>query len=279
MASTLPPFARYMTAAASSSHIALYSVTNGASKINMFDVAAPLYTSSVTLPFPTDDTSPTNGTSPDASSSGTPLGAIIGGVVGGVALVALVLFFVIRRLCGGYKKTDASETASQEIEFVDHHKMPKLATNYVVMQPEPRQHLQNQVAHTLPPPHHAYAISPPTACYNTPTDLNLIYAANNIQASMAKIPAYHQVQPVVGINQNSYIRPYTYATPVVSTHSSPTISQAQVVQEHHDQALGGSPLTVYEAAPKIRGSPQATTTSADIPTELLHPSPRNPQGE
>ncbi|KAG0280958.1 hypothetical protein BGZ96_001364 [Linnemannia gamsii] len=194
-------------------------------------------------PIPTNYTYLTNDTSSDASSLSTPLGAIIGGVVGGVVSIALVLFFVFRRRREGYQKADASEAASQEIEFFDHHKMPELATNYVVMQPKPHLHLQNQVVSTLPPPHDAYAMSPQTPCYNSHADLNLVHAANNIQAP---IPVYHEVQPVVKINPDSYLQPYTYATPtVVSMHSSPTIFQAQVAQDH-DQFLDGSPLTVYE---------------------------------
>lgn len=262
---TSPPFAQYMTAAASSSHIALYSVDNNASRINLFDVGSkawtgrtPLYTSSGTLP------SPTNGTSPNGLSAS--LGAIIGGAVGGVVLIALILFFVLRRRRGGYKKADSNEVVSQTIEYYD-HEMPKLAGNYVVQQPEPHQIQQQQlVAYTLPQ----------STCYNVHTDPNLVYAANNMQPPMTNLPVY-QVQPIVGVNSDPYLQPYTYAPPiVVSTHASPIFLQAQAAQGS-DGATEGSSLTAYEAVPKVRGSPQATIFSTSVSSESSQSVPRNPQ--
>lgn len=101
---------QHITAAESSSHIALYSVFNNVFRINLFDVGSkawsgntPLCTSSGTFP------SLNHGASPNSSSA--PLGAIFEGAVGGVVLIALVLFFVIRRRHGGYKKADATEAA------------------------------------------------------------------------------------------------------------------------------------------------------------------------
>ncbi|KAK3835334.1 MAG: hypothetical protein JOS17DRAFT_772686 [Linnemannia elongata] len=214
-----PPFSQYMTAAASSSHIALYSVDNSASRINLFDVgrkawtgSTPLYTSSGYLP------SPTSGSSPDGSS--VSLGVIIGGAVGSVVLIAPVLFFVIRRRRGGY--------------------------------------------------------NPQSSPYNTHIDPNLIFAANNIQSPMTNLPVY-QVQPIIGVNSDPYLQPYSYAPPtVVSTHASPTFLQAQAAQGY-EGATEGSPLTAYEPVPKVRGSPQAAIFITNVSSESSQAVPRIPQ--
>ncbi|KAG0056286.1 hypothetical protein BGZ90_005566 [Linnemannia elongata] len=281
MNGTPPPFAQYMTAATSSSYIALYSVDNNASRINLFDIGSkawtgstPLYTSSGSLP------SPTNGTTPDGSSA--PLGAIIGGAVGGVVLIALVLFFVIRHRRGGYKKADGNEAVSQTIEYYD-HEMPKLAENYVVQQPEPHrlQQQQQQVPYMLPQVAHAlpqddYAMSPQPSHYRTHTAPNLVYATSNIQSPMTNIPVY-EVQSMVGATQDPYLQPYTYAPPTAgSTHASPTFLQEQVAQSY-EGVTEGSPLTTYESVPKVRGSPQATIVSTNVLSESSQSVPRNPQ--
>ncbi|KAF9146531.1 hypothetical protein BG015_011577 [Linnemannia schmuckeri] len=252
-------------------HIALFSVNSGASRINMFDVSSnawtgstPLYTSSGALP------SPTNGTSSNGSS--TSLGAIIGSAVGCVVLIALVLFFIIHRRRGGYKKANVSEAVLQTIEYYD-HEMPKLAENYVVQQPEPHQLQQQQVVYTLP--QNAYVMSSQSSYCNTHTDPNLVYAANNIQLPLTNLPVY-QVQPVVGANPDSYLKPYMYAPPVVSTYSSPTIFQAQATQGY-GQTTEGSPMTSYENVPNVRGSPQATIVNTNISSDPSQSVPRNPQ--
>lgn len=272
MNGTPPPFAQYMTAATSSSYIALYSADNNASRINLFDIGSkawtgstPLYTSSGSLP------SPTNGTSPDGSSA--PLGAIIGGAVGGVVLIALVLFFVIRRRRGGYKKAGGNEAVSQTIEYYD-HEMPKLTENYVVQQPEPHQlqQQQQQVPYTLP--QDAYTKSLQSSHYNSHVDPNLVYATSNSQSMMTNLPVY-EVQSIVGVNPHPHLQPYSYASTVASTRSSPTLFQEQA-SHSYEGATEGSPLTTYETVPKVRGSPQATISGTTESPDSSHLAPRNP---
>ncbi|KAG0271326.1 hypothetical protein BGZ95_000874 [Linnemannia exigua] len=275
MTGTIPSFAQFMTAAASNSQIALYSVENGSSRISMFDVASrawsgstPVVSGNATFPPQT-----TNGGPPSSSSSS--LGVIIGTAAAGLVVLALVAFVLVRRRRRGYKKADIVEAAPQTIVYHD-HEIPNIAENYVVQQPELHQH---QVSYTLP--QDVYVMpSPqmPQQQYSTtPIDPNMAYTSN-FQAPTGNDHAMYQVQPVVGMSADPYLQPYTYAPPtIVPTHPSPTIFQAQVAQMHNETLLGGSALTVHDTAPKAHGSPQATLASMAGSPESSRSTPRNPQ--
>ncbi|KAG0215495.1 hypothetical protein BGX33_001168 [Mortierella sp. NVP41] len=294
MSGTIPSSARTMTAAASGSQIALYATENGTSKLSIFDIASgtwtgstPIYAGSGTLPSPTNGTSPISPTSD--SLSHIPLGAIIGGIAGGVVLIALVLFFVIhRRRRRGYKHAAAAEVPPAVV-YHDHD-IPKLTNNYVVHQPEQQHYTQQQQVYTLP--QDVYAMTPQQQQqYYAPVDPNNTY--NNNRQSSISLPAY-QTQPIgVVAVAEPYLQPYTYTyipPTIVPSHPSPTIFQAQAqaqatvaasaaaIAAAAIAATEGSPLTAHEsAAPKVRGSPQATTVSMDMPPGLSMSAPRNPQ--
>ncbi|KAF9125539.1 hypothetical protein BGW39_007315 [Mortierella sp. 14UC] len=272
MAGTIPSFAQFMTAAASNSQIALYSVENGSSRISIFDVASRAWTGSTPITSGNANLPPsTNGEA--SSPSDSPLGAIIGGVAAGVVVLALVAFFFVRHHRRRYKKADVVEAAPQTIVYHD-HEIPKLAGNYVVQQPEP-----HQVAYAFP--QDVYTMSPPPPqsqqqYYSTLIDPNTAYTAS-LQAPTNTNPAIYQVQPVVGMSADPYLQPYTYALPtVVPPHPSP-IFQAQVAQAHDVTVMSGSALTLHDTAPKVRGSSQVTLVSMTGSPKSLKSAPRNPQ--
>lgn len=278
-----------MVASALNNQILTYSVNKNVAYFNIFDVSSSTWSGNGLVSGPAMDALP------PSSKPSTPIGAIVGGTVGGLLVIALALFFFIRRRRQSAPKSgNAAELAQASPEAnkfdgpgqghvqqydpgyiqYDQAQSPYIQAQvqYDPIQDQYSQEGQAQygLAHAQPDQgyvtyeqqayHHSSTFIPPPPPVNQDSDVSYkVYQPESTQA-MADIDASYKV-PHSDLTEDSI-----YSPTVVN--SSPYISPAS----YRDSFQPGSPESVRaKVSSGAAQGPQLVPNTLVVVTEARSP--------